>query len=102
MMPSRLTGLPSFVSSFQFVLRSTPSRRGAFSSSMRALARLTTSPRFIDSRTIASQRASGGTKNSCSSGSRSATARDTPAAAALSTSSAKRSESRFRKSIEKM
>ena len=102
MMRSRLSGLPSFDSSFQLVLRSTPSSRPGFASSISALARFTTSPRFIDSRTIASQRASGGTKNSCSSGSRSATLRVRPSARARSTSSAKRSESRFRKSIEKM
>ena len=33
MMRSRLTGLPSLDSSFQFVLRSTPLSRGAFASS---------------------------------------------------------------------
>ena len=62
MMRSRLTGPPSFDSSFQSVLRSTPSSLGAFHSSMAALARLTTSPRLSDWLTTASQRASGGTK----------------------------------------
>ena len=102
MMRSRLAGLPSFDSSFQLVEASTPSSRGVLASSMAWPAMFSASPRFIDAPARASQRADFGTKNSCSSRSPSTTSRATPDATAFPTSSSKRSESRFKKRMEKM
>ena len=101
-MRSRFAGPPNFCSSFQLVPASTPSSLGVLASSMAWLAMLRASPRFIEAPARAGQRADSGTKNSCSSRSPSATSREAPSATASATSSSKRSESRFRKRIEKM
>lgn len=79
---------PDFQGSFRRSSRvpQPATRRGALASSISALARFTASTRFIDSPGIAGHRASAGTKNSCSSGSRSATSRAAPAVATSSTS----------------
>ena len=103
MRPSRLAGLPSFCSSFQLTPVSTPSNRPVLASSTAKLATFSASPRPMDLLVMTDQRASSGTKNSCSSGSVRAVSRGTPRVdTALATSSSKRSDSRFRKRMEKM
>ena len=99
---SRFAGLPSFASSFQSVPVRTPSSRGALASAIARQALLSTCPVFILAWDRVRQLADSGTKNSCSSGSTSATSRGTPSEMALSTSSSKRSDNRFRNNSEKI
>ena len=101
-MRSRLAGLPSLDSSFQLVPVSTPSRRGVLCSSTAWPATFRVSPRFIEAPVMADQRPASGTKNSCSSRSVRAVSLGTPDETAVWTSSSNRSDSRFRKRMEKM